>query len=339
MISQCLISFGSNLGRRDSVIADAARRIAEIDGVGPLHASRLFETPPIGGPGGQERFLNAVAAFDTTLSARQLLRVLQETELDLGRERRDRWGARSIDLDVVLHGALVGGGTGLIVPHPRYTARQFVLQPACDVAAHYRDPRFGWTLQRLTSHLSAGVPSLALVGGDDAVRRAICMRLQDEYGMRTYQAGPLADPMNVVGNVPAGRARAPQASDPASRAPATTRPPVTRRSDTTVEVKSALWVDPEDDQPWVSAFVPRLPSLDSPETDRADVPRLLARLQQTAPANRWPAPHQIWPSGWQWPEYRLEIDDLDWAVREVASAIDSMRCPVVAVTEDDQWWR
>jgi 2-amino-4-hydroxy-6-hydroxymethyldihydropteridine diphosphokinase len=46
----------------------------------------------------------------------------------------------------------------------------------------------------------------------------------------------------------------------------------------------------------------------------------------------------MWPGGWQWPEYRLEVDDLDWAVSEVASALESMRCPVHPVTADGQWW-
>ena len=146
MTAQCLISFGSNLGDRDRLIAEAAQQIAASGVTAELRTSRLFETPPIGGPHGQEPFLNAVAAFDTRASAREILQLLQRVEQQLGRQRRRRWDARSIDLDVVLHGELVGGGTGLIVPHPRYTAREFVLEPACDVAAHYRDPRFGWTL-------------------------------------------------------------------------------------------------------------------------------------------------------------------------------------------------
>ncbi len=203
MTAQCLISFGSNLGNRDALIAEAARVVAGSPVVEDMQASRLFETPPIGGPGGQEPFLNAVAAFETTASAREILEMLQQIENHLGRQRRQRWDARSIDLDVVLHGELVGGGTGLIVPHPRYTARQFVLQPACDVAPHYRDPRFGWTLQRLAQHLSDGVPSLALVGGDVTTRNELCRRLGDEYGIRTFAARPLAEPMPVVGNAPA----------------------------------------------------------------------------------------------------------------------------------------
>ena len=117
-VSQCLVSFGSNLGTRESLVARAAEQIAASEWVSSFRASRLFETPPIGGPGGQEPFLNAVAAFETSASAREILSLLQTIEDQLGRRRRRRWDARSIDLDVVMHGELVGGGTGLIVPHP-----------------------------------------------------------------------------------------------------------------------------------------------------------------------------------------------------------------------------
>jgi 2-amino-4-hydroxy-6-hydroxymethyldihydropteridine diphosphokinase len=318
--AQCLISFGSNLGHRDALIIQAARAIAASQLVGTMRTSRLFETPPIGGPSGQEPFLNAVAAFDTRGTARQILELLQHTEWVLGRQRRQRWDARAIDLDVILHGALVGGGTGLIVPHPRYTARQFVLQPACDVAAHYRDPRFGWSLERLAQHLRGGLPSLALVGGDRATREALCQRLRDEHGVQVFASQPLARPMAVVGHAP-----------PANRP---SGDPPRRDGDSPP-------IEPLDvnGQPWVSAFVPPLPALESEETGAPSVPRLVARMQSTTKQNRWPAPHQMWPSGWRWPEYRLEIDDQAWAVREIVSALDSMRCPVEPVTPDGDWWR
>ena len=83
MKSQCLISFGSNLGDRYALIADAAKAVADLPKVDKLRASRLFETPPIGGPAGQEPFLNAVAAFDTMASAREILDCLQVIETDL----------------------------------------------------------------------------------------------------------------------------------------------------------------------------------------------------------------------------------------------------------------
>lgn len=322
LVSQCLISFGSNLGTREQVIAEAAIRVQASEMVVGFRASRLFETPPIGGPGGQEPFLNAVAAFETQASARDILDLLQGIENDLGRQRKRRWDARSIDLDVVLHGELVGGGTGLIVPHPRYTARQFVLQPACDVAAHYRDPRFDWTLQRLADHLSLGAASMALVGGDESTRETLCQRLTAEYGIRTFDAPPIAEPMAVVGNAPAALREKEKCSSGATT-PQIDAPPL----------------EVEGDAPWVAAYVPPLPLNDEMKIEQRCVPRLVARIQYATPDTSWPAPHQMWPAGWEWPEYRLEVDDMDWAVSEVASALDSMRCPAVAVTDDGNWWR
>lgn len=334
MKSQCLISFGSNLGDRHALIADAAKAVARVPMVNGLRASRLFETPPIGGPTGQEPFLNAVAAFDTEASAREILDCLQAIETDLGRQRRQRWGARAIDLDVVLHGELVGGGTGLIVPHPRYTARQFVLQPACDVAAHYRDPRFGWTLERLAKHIDEGTPSLALVGGDRAIREELCNRLASQFGITTFAAKPFAEGMKVVGNAPARvrHSRAKVSQTASSDHAAASDEPVSQQFDSVICGVKAH------EGPWVSAFLPCLPQLTSPETDSVGVPRLVARMQATTDQTRWPAPHQMWPAGWRWPEYRLEIDDLDWAVSELASALSSMRCPVEPITAEGDWW-
>src|SRR5690606_26402267 len=85
-------------------------------------------------------------------------------------------------------------------------------------------------------------------------------------------------------------------------------------------------------RPWISPTVPRALRSHLPEpedgmlTQSRSLPRLIARIERTTEATRWPAPHQIWPSGWRWPEYRLEVDDLDWAVGEIASALDSMCC-------------
>ncbi len=367
--SQCLISFGSNLGDRHDLIAEAARRISDsmaLPAGCSLRTSRLFQTPPIGGPDGQEPFLNAVGAFDTDASARDILALLQSIEIDLGRQRHQRWDSRSIDLDVVLHGELVGGGTGLIVPHPRYTARQFVLKPACDVAADYRDPRFGWTLKSLSQHVSAGNPSMALVGGEMKTREILCDRLTKEHGIRTFAAHPPAQPMKVVGNAPApiqrdrapiqrDRAQADQvASDSTNKDLMANKDSVDRHENDGPGQPIVVYGD----DPWVAAYLPKLPIGEPPESpavQSSSVPRLVVRLQHAmeptgqpnnqpasehvSTGSRWPAPHQMWPSGWQWPEYRLEVNDLSWAVRELASALESMRCEVTAVTEDGNWWR
>lgn len=313
-MAQCLVSFGANLGTRESAIAAATRELSSMAEIENFRASRLYETPPIGGPDGQDPFLNGVAAFDTTAGARQVLAWLQDLEERLGRVRDRRWAARSIDLDVVLHGNLIGGASDLTVPHPRYTARRFVLRPACDVAADYRDPRFGWTLGQLAAHLESGNASMALLGSDAATRAELCDHLSTRFNIRTFAENPLPAPMAVIGNAPAGL----QASE--SVAISVTGP--------------AINVD--DASPWVSAFVGPL-SIDEAGAD-CNIPRLIARMQWTRPEQRWPAPHNIWPSTSRWPEYRLEVDDLDWAAGEVASALASMRCPIKPITMDGNWW-
>lgn len=285
----CLISFGSNLGDRFSRIAAAARRIVADPVVTHFSASRLFETPAIGGPRGQEPFLNGVARIETTATARGVLAMLQRVEAELGRERAVRWDARSIDLDVVLYGDFLGHSTTLSVPHPRYTARRFVLVPAAEVAAAWRDPRFGWTIGEMAEHLTRGVPSMALVGGERQLRETLCHELTQRFSIMTF-----ADPEKPI----------------------------------------AL----DEPRPWVSAFLPSLPAKESPRAGAVETPRLVAHLQWTTPESRWPATHQIWQSGRDWPEYRLEVDSPEWAVAELASALDSMGCPLQSVTDDGNWY-
>jgi 2-amino-4-hydroxy-6-hydroxymethyldihydropteridine diphosphokinase len=311
---QCLISFGANLGARDSAIVTAARHLSQMSEVENFRASRLYETPAIGGPSGQSSFLNGVAVFDTHSRAREVLLWLQELEQRLGRQRHERWAARSIDLDVVLHGSLVGGANDLTVPHPRYTARRFVLRPACDVAPDYRDPRFGWTLGQLADHLDQGNASISLTGGDEVTRRELGCLLESEHRVRVFHAAPMPEPMSVLGTAPMGN-----------------RESVFAATQTVIDV--------EDDQPWVSTFVPALPEPDDRSERCRCVPRLIGRVQWTRPEERWPAPHRIWPSSSQWPEYRLEIDDLNWAAGEIVSALASMRCPLVPIDDDQDWWR
>lgn len=334
-MSQCLVSFGSNLGTRESAIAQAARSLAGRARVANFRASRLYETPPIGGPSGQEPFLNAVAAFDTAADACEVLGWLQDLEDRLGRLRKQRWGARAIDLDVVLHGNLIGGASDLTVPHPRYTARRFVLWPACDVAAQYRDPRFGWSIGQLARHLDAGNASMALIGCDAATRSDLCQRLRSRFGLLTFEECPLPGPMSVIANAPSLVERVAVPQGDSDRGGAVERGKI-RVPDGT---------------PWVSAFVPDLPTLagegdgpagraqrsDEPCQERS-IPRLIARMQWTREEERWPAPHRIWPSTTGWPEYRLEVDDLDWAAGEIKSALDSMRCEIEPITDDGNWW-
>ena len=126
------IGLGSNLGDREENIREALERLSEL---GPLRASTVRETEPVGITD-QPSFLNAAAEVETELSARGLLESLLAIERDLGRDRtaEQRWGPRTIDLDLLLYGEEVVDEPGLTVPHPRLAERRFVLEPLHELA-------------------------------------------------------------------------------------------------------------------------------------------------------------------------------------------------------------
>src|SRR5262249_40792504 len=129
-----------------------------------LALSRFHETAPIGGPPGQEPFINAAAAFDTTLSPESLHALLGQIERDLGRTAGDRWAARAVDLDLLLYGEAVVEGARLVVPHPRMAFRRFVLAPAAEVAGEMIHPHIGWSVGQLLAHLDDAAAYVALLG-------------------------------------------------------------------------------------------------------------------------------------------------------------------------------
>ena len=124
------IGLGSNLGDRARHIGDAVAALADIGSL--VRVSSLYETAPVGGPR-QGRYLNSVVLVDTDLSPEELLQRCLEIERGHGRERRERWGPRTLDLDVLLYGDLAVSGDSLTIPHPRMTQRRFVLEPLLEV--------------------------------------------------------------------------------------------------------------------------------------------------------------------------------------------------------------
>jgi 2-amino-4-hydroxy-6-hydroxymethyldihydropteridine diphosphokinase len=116
------------------MLRGAVERLSGERGVDVVAVSRFRETDPVGYLD-QPRFLNAAAAVDTMLAARDLLGILLATERKLGRERKGpRFGPRAIDLDLLLYGAEVIDEPGLQVPHPRLHERAFALEPLAELA-------------------------------------------------------------------------------------------------------------------------------------------------------------------------------------------------------------
>jgi len=118
------VALGSNLGDRAAYLRAAREAIAALDGCTVVAASVEEETAPIG-PAGQEAYLNQMLAVATTLEPLQLLAALQEIERHAGRQRAERWGARTLDLDIVRFGDREIREPALTVPHPELPNRDF----------------------------------------------------------------------------------------------------------------------------------------------------------------------------------------------------------------------
>ncbi|MFM9877328.1 MAG: 2-amino-4-hydroxy-6-hydroxymethyldihydropteridine diphosphokinase [Rhodoglobus sp.] len=131
-----VIALGSNLGDREATLRAAVRDIAAIEGVVLLRASNLYETPAVK-PGGVDTdapaYLNAVVAVRSALDPHDLLAALNAIENAHGRVRQERWGDRTLDLDIVSFGGQQLETPDLTLPHPRAFERAFVLAPWLEV--------------------------------------------------------------------------------------------------------------------------------------------------------------------------------------------------------------
>lgn len=136
------IGIGSNLGDRERAIEDALRLLEAHAGINVVAVSSIRETEPVGLVD-QPRFLNAAARLETSLSARRLLDRLLGVERELGRVRRERYGPRTIDLDLLVYGDEVVDEPGLRVPHARLHERHFVLEPLVELAPSLVVPGLG----------------------------------------------------------------------------------------------------------------------------------------------------------------------------------------------------
>ncbi len=127
------VALGSNLGDRHAHLAAALDALAALPGTRLLATSPIYETAPLGPPG-QQDYLNAVARLATELSPLDLLDALLAIERTRGRVRAERWGPRTLDLDLLLHGDATLHDPRLTLPHPAMLTRAFVLAPLHDLA-------------------------------------------------------------------------------------------------------------------------------------------------------------------------------------------------------------
>ncbi|TWT85400.1 2-amino-4-hydroxy-6-hydroxymethyldihydropteridine pyrophosphokinase [Posidoniimonas polymericola] len=162
---QCLLALGANLGDALSTLMQSAKAIGVLPGVRLQRVSRLIESAPVGGPADQPRFTNGAATIETELPPHELLHALHEVEQRFGRQRRDRWEARTLDIDLLLYGDRASSENGVQTPHPRMTFRPFVMIPAAEIAGETTHPLLGRPLGELDQLRAAGANKLAVLGG------------------------------------------------------------------------------------------------------------------------------------------------------------------------------
>lgn len=150
------IALGANLGNAQQTLCDAVQVIDAAAGISVSAQSRFYRTAPVGPP--QPDYINACILAHTTLTPRALLAQLLDIETQFGRVRKVRWGARSLDLDLIFYGDQIIDLPRLVVPHPRLHERAFVLVPLADVSPEWSHPILGKTTQQLLGQLSDNQP-------------------------------------------------------------------------------------------------------------------------------------------------------------------------------------
>lgn len=154
------IALGSNLGDSRSILNGAIDRLRSQPQIALVAVSSWYLTKPVGPP--QPDYLNGCATLQTSLEPGDLLRALHAIEAEFGRVREQHWGARTLDLDLLLYADRIIDTPSLQVPHPRMTERAFVLIPLAEVAPTWIEPRSGCAIADLCDRLEyAGVERLS----------------------------------------------------------------------------------------------------------------------------------------------------------------------------------
>lgn len=152
-IRPVVFGLGSNLGDRIGSVISGASMMARWAGAEEARVSPLYETVPVGGPP-QGDFINAALTFRTNLPARTLLMLALAVEQRHGRVRVERFGPRTLDIDVLWVGGEIVEEPGLQVPHPRLVERAFALRPMLDLVPEAVDPRTGRPFEETMRQLS-----------------------------------------------------------------------------------------------------------------------------------------------------------------------------------------
>lgn len=148
------LSVGSNLGDRKGNLHIAIEKLEEIGD--PVAVSSIYETEPVEVATTQPWFLNCAVKLDTEKMPRQLISAILAVEQEMGRQRKQQKGPRTIDIDILLFGSSVIEIPSLTIPHPKLHQRRFVLEPLVEIAPDVRHPVLKRTIRELRDALPAG---------------------------------------------------------------------------------------------------------------------------------------------------------------------------------------
>jgi 2-amino-4-hydroxy-6-hydroxymethyldihydropteridine diphosphokinase len=156
------LSLGSNLGDREVNLRTAVAKLSAIGN--PIAVSSFYDTEPVE-VASQPWFLNCVVKLDTEKMPRQLISAILALEQEMGRQRKQQKGPRTIDIDILLFGSSVIEIPSLTIPHPKLHQRRFVLEPLAEIAPEARHPVFKRTIRELRDALPAGQMVRKVVNG------------------------------------------------------------------------------------------------------------------------------------------------------------------------------
>ncbi len=147
------LGLGGNLGDPLAAFRRSRQKLIAHPAISDCHSSPLYQTPPIGGPADQPDYLNAALMLRTSLDPRALLAFCHSLETEEGRKRKEHWGARTLDIDLLFYAQQQLKEADIEIPHPRLMERHFVLLPLVALAPDYHHPQTGMSMQELLNRL------------------------------------------------------------------------------------------------------------------------------------------------------------------------------------------
>ena len=163
-MNNIFLSIGSNLGDRFNNIKRCIKKIKETDGIIILSHSKIYETEPMYNPN-QSKFLNLVIKVESIIKPNELLELLKDIELCMGRKINDSANnPRIIDIDILSYGDLIINNEKLNIPHSKIPERLFVLKPWTDIEPNYKLPQLNKTISYLISQLDMNTNVIKLYG-------------------------------------------------------------------------------------------------------------------------------------------------------------------------------